>query len=915
MAPERPDPDALIARARAAAQRAARGRLEIFFGASAGVGKTYAMLKAAQRLRDQHVDVVVGLVETHGRSETTEQLEGLEILPRRNVATQGRSLTEFDLDAALARKPRVILVDELAHSNAPGSRHPKRWQDIEELLDAGIDVVTSVNVQHLESLNDVVGGITGIRVNETVPDHVFDEADEVVLVDLPTDDLLRRLAEGKVYMAEQAAAAVKNFFRKGNLMALRELALRRTADRVDDDVRSYRREHMGIESQRLWQPTDALLVCIGEGPGADRLVRAASRRASRSTAPWHVLYVQTPALARLDEGLRTGVLNALKLAETLGAVSATLSRPEAAAAAIVYAREHGLGTLVCGRPRPLPAWRAWFQPSFTQRIARLAPDLDLMLVATLAHARPAPVASRVSVQRRTSQWRRYALAAASSVVLALAATPLLGHLDLANIVMIFLLGVVLVAVRLGRGPALAAALLNVIAFDFFFVPPRFSFAVTDVQYLITFSVMMFVGLVVGQLTASLRFQARVAGDREDRSRQLYELARELGKALTSEQIVAIGDRAIEAAFDCKASLLLPDAHDRLTVGSAGVGADPELDMALAQWAFDHHESAGIGTGTLPASRLLCVPLIAPMRTRGVVLLEPARPRDIGVPEQRQLLETFVALIAAAIERAHFVTVAQDTLVSMESERLRNSLLAALSHDLRTPLTALVGTSQMLARALEGDASAQAAQAHVITEQAQRITQLVNNLLDMARLQSGNVTLRRDWQSLEELAGSAIRSIAPALAAHRVRIDLPPDLPLLHADGVLIERVLANLFENAAKYTPAGGSITLRARREDDLIAIEMSDQGPGLPGGDAEALFRKFTRGDRESSTPGVGLGLAICRAIVQAHGGSIQAESLAAPEHGTLIRFTLPHRDMPALDLPEAEAGADLGAAEPVLR
>ena len=474
----------------------------------------------------------------------------------------------------------------------------------------------------------------------------------------------------------------------------------------------------------------------------------------------------------------------------------------------------------------------------------------------------------------------------------------------------------LVAVRLGRGPALAAALLNVIAFDFFFVPPRFSFAVTDVQYLITFSVMMFVGLVVGQLTASLRFQARVASDREDRSRQLYELARELGKALTSEQIVAIGDRAIEAAFDCKASLLLPDAHDRLTVGSAGVGADPELDMALAQWAFDHHESAGVGTGTLPASRLLCVPLIAPMRTRGVVLLEPARPRDIGVPEQRQLLETFVALIAAAIERAHFVTVAQDTLVSMESERLRNSLLAALSHDLRTPLTALVGTSQMLARALEGDASAQAAQAHVITEQAQRITQLVNNLLDMARLQSGNVTLRRDWQSLEELAGSAIRSIAPALAAHRVRIDLPPDLPLLHADGVLIERVLANLFENAAKYTPAGGSITLRARREDDLIAIEMSDQGPGLPGGDAEALFRKFTRGDRASSTPGVGLGLAICRAIVQAHGGSIQAESLAAPEHGTLIRFTLPHRDMPALDLPEAEAEAEAGsAAEPALR
>ena len=912
MTPERPDPDALIARAHAAAQRAARGRLEIFFGASAGVGKTYAMLKAAQRLREQRIDVVVGLVETHGRAETNEQLEGLEILPRRSVAAPGRNRTEFDLDAALARRPTVILVDELAHSNAPGSRHPKRWQDIEELLDAGIDVVTTVNVQHLESLNDVVGGITGIRVNETVPDPVFDQADEVVLVDLPTDDLLRRLAEGKVYLPEQAAAAVKNFFRKGNLMALRELALRRTADRVDDDVRSYRREHMGVESQRLWQPTDALLVCIGEGPGSDRLVRAASRRASRSTAPWHVLYVQTPALARLDEGLRTGVLQALELAETLGAVSATLSRPEAAAAAVAYAREHGLGTLVCGRPRPQATWRRWLQPSFTQRIANLAPNLDLMLIATVAHGRPVAPARRTPATRRSPRWRAYALAAASSVVLALAATPLLHRLDLANIAMIFLLGVVLVAVRLGRGPALATALLNVIAFDFFFVAPRFSFAVTDGQYLITFGVMMFVGLVVGQLTASLHFQARVAGDREDRSRQLYELARDLGKALTSEQIVAIGDRAIEAAFDAKALLLLPDAHDRLAVASGGVGADPVLDMALAQWAFDHHESAGIGTDTLPASRLLCVPLVAPMRTRGVVLLEPARPRELAVPDQRQLLETFVALIAAAVERAHFVTVAQDTLVSMESERLRNSVLAALSHDLRTPLTALVGTSETLARALDRDASAHAAQAHTITEQAQRTTQLVVNLLDMARLQAGNVTLRRDWQSLEELAGSAIRSIEPALAAHTIHIELPPDLPLLHADGVLIERVLANLFENAAKYTPAGAVIALRARREGELIAIEVSDDGPGLPGGDAQALFRKFTRGEKESSTPGVGLGLSICRAIVNAHGGSIQAESLAAPRHGTVVRFTLPHRDMPALDLPEAEAGA---TAEPVLR
>ena len=918
MTPERPDPDALIARARAAEQRAARGRLKIYFGASAGVGKTYAMLMAAQRLRDQKADVVVGLVETHARAETLEQLEGLELLARRQVPMpSGRTLTEFDLDAALARRPAVILVDELAHSNAPGSRHPKRWQDIEELLAAGIDVITTVNVQHLESLNDVVGGITGIRVGETVPDPVFDDADEVVLVDLPTDDLLRRLAEGKVYLPEQAAAAVKNFFRKGNLMALRELALRRTADRVDDDVRSYRREHMGIESQRLWQTSDALLVCIGASAGSDRLVRAASRRASRSTAPWHVLYVETPALARRPDSARRGLLQSLKLAESLGAVTVTLSRPEAAPAAIGYAREHNLGTLVCGRPQPRPIWRRWPRRSFAREVARRAPDLDLMVVAQGSGGRAAPRELRAvprapTHSRRRIEWHRYALAAASSVVVGVLATPLIDRIHLVNIVMLFLLGVVLVAVRLGRGPALVAAVLNVLAFDFFFVQPRFSFAVSDVEYLITFGVMMTVGLVVGQLTASLRFQAQVASDREDRSRNLYELARELGKALTIEQIAAIGDRSIENAFDAKVALLLPDAHERLATASSGIGADPVLDMALAQWAYDHDESAGSGTDTLPASRLLCVPLIAPMRTRGVVVIEPTQARHLASPEQRRLLDTYVALIATAIERAHFVTVAQETLVSMESERLRNSLLAALSHDLRTPLTALVGTSETLAGALDLEGSAHGAQARTITEQAQRTAQLVNNLLDMARLQAGHTTLRLDWQSLEELAGSALRSIEPALAQHPVRIELPEELPLLHADGVLIERVLANLFENAAKYTPPGTPITLSARREEDVIAICVRDAGPGLPGDDAEALFRKFTRGDRETSTPGVGLGLAICRAIVQAHGGQIEASSIAAPDHGTLMRFTLPHKEMPALDLPEpaVSAGAETVAS-----
>ena len=886
----RPDPDELLARERAARARAARGTLKIFFGASAGVGKTYAMLEAAQTLRAQHVDVVVGVVETHGRADTAEQLQGLERLPLRSVAIKGRELFEFDLDAALARTPTVLLVDELAHSNAPGSRHPKRWQDIEELLAAGIDVITTVNVQHLESLNDVVGGITGIRVSETVPDHVFDQADEVELVDLPTDDLLQRLADGKVYLPAQAQQAVQNFFRKGNLMALRELALRRTADRIDVDVRSYRREHMGIEGKRLWQTSDALLVCVGPAPGADKLVRAASRRANRSTAPWHAVYVETPALQRLPDEQRSAILKTLKLAESLGAMTATLSGSDAARSAVTYAREHSLGTIVCGRSPRKSGWLV--RKSFADRLAQDAAEVELMVVATNGSVRPAPRSAPTPPP--AGRWLGHAWALASCAAVSLLAAPLLAWFALANIVMLFLLAVVLVAVRFGRGPALTAALLNVLAFDFFFVSPRFSFAVSDAQYLLTFAVMTIVGLVVGQLTASLRYQARVASDREDRSRRLYEIARELGRALTAEQVAQIGDRAIEAAFRANAAVMLLDGHERLALASEGIGGAPKIDAALAQWAYDHADAAGAGTDTLPGSSQLYVPLVAPMRTRGVIVIEPTNPRLLMIPEQRQLLDTYAALIAIAIERVHFVSVAQETLVTMESERLRNSLLSALSHDLRTPLTALAGTAETLAQSLAREASPHAADARTITEQARRTTQLVNNLLDMARLEAGAVTLRRDWQSLEELAGTALRSVEPALAHHDVRIELPDDLPLLYADGVLIERVLANLFENAAKYTPPGTAITLSARHEGAQIVVDVSDDGPGLPPGDSEALFDKFRRGNKESSTPGVGLGLAICRAIVQAHGGTISAH--AAVPHGAVLRWTLPYKEVPAL-------------------
>ncbi len=889
---QRPDPDQLLTRIREEEARARRGKLKIFFGASAGVGKTYAMLLAARQWREQGLDVVVGLVETHGRPETAALLEGLEVLPRREIPYRERVLREFDLDGALARRPALILVDELAHSNAPGCRHPKRWQDVEELLEAGIDVLTTVNVQHLESLNDVVGGITGIRVWETVTDRVFDQADEVVLVDLPPDELLQRLKEGKVYLPDQAERAIQNFFRKGNLIALRELALRRTADRVDDEMQSYQRRDGGIPPPRR----EALLVCVGPGAGADALVRAASRLAGKLDSEWHALYVETPALQRLPEAHRRAILATLKLAQDLGARTATQAAAEIALAITEYARQHGLGWVVVGRSRP-GRWPGFRQP-LAGRLARLAPDLDLLALAQedLPRRSISPTAKAEDEERTVlpATAQRYGATLLVCLGTALAATPLLPHFDLANIVMLFLLAVVGVAVRWGRGPAVLAAVVNVVAFDVLFVPPRFSLVIHDWQYLLTFAVMLIVGLIVGQLTARFRYQAQVASAREERARYLYEMSRELSGALAAEQVIEISERCVEASFRVKARLLLPDDADRLQPPPVRSGK-PKVDLAIAQWCFDRNDPAGLGTDTLPAASLLYLPLKAPLRTRGVLAVAPEQRRLLMIPEQRRLLDTFAALIAIALERVHFATVARDTLVKMEAERQRNSLLAALSHDLRTPLTALIGLAETLALELAAEESPHQESLTAIREQAVRMALLADNLLDMAKLQTGGVRLRKDWQSLEELVGSAVRMLEQPLREHPLRLALDPELPLVNCDAVLIERVLVNLLENAAKYTPAGTVIGVTARAETDWLTVEVWDEGPGLPAGREQALFEKFTRGHVESAVPGVGLGLAICRAIIEAHGGQIRAANRAGG--GACFTFTLPLEPPPPVE------------------
>ena len=558
---QRPDPDQLLAKVRQQEAQARRGKLRIYFGSSAGVGKTYAMLAAARKIRSEGRDVLVGVVETHGRSETAALLDQLEVLAPKSIPYRGRELTEFDLDGAILRRPALILVDELAHSNVQGARHPKRWQDVEELLAAGIDVFTTLNVQHLESLNDVVGGITNVRVWETVPDTVFDQADEVVLVDIPADELLARLKAGKVYVPVQAERAAENFFRKGNLMALRELALRRTADRVEGDVQAYRVDK-SIAS--VWKTATALLTCVGPDPGAERVVRGAARLASQLNADWHALYVETPSLQRLPAARRERILATLSLAKDLGATTAVVASGDVAQSVVGYARDHNLSKIVIGRD---PGRRLWpWQRSSGQRLAQLAPDIDLVEIGRAGDGgrgeppgvrSPPDMPNADANERRKAKRLRYLWSVLACVAVTMAALPLAAHFDSANIVALFLLTVVLVAVRFGRGPAALAAVLGVGSFDFFFVPPRFSFAVSDVQYLLTFAVMLAVGLITGQLTAGLRFQARVASHREERAGSLYEIARDLSGAVQTEQVVKISDESIGRTFRARAALLLP----------------------------------------------------------------------------------------------------------------------------------------------------------------------------------------------------------------------------------------------------------------------------------------------------------------------------------------------------------------------
>ena len=905
MAAVRPNPDTLLARVQREEAKAKRGKLTIFFGATAGVGKSYAMLEDARVRKAKGVDVVVGYVEPHGRADTETLLEGLERLPYLQVAYRDRALRDFDLDAALARKPEVLLVDELAHSNPiegePRPRHAKRWQDVEELLAAGISVSTTVNVQHVESLNDIVAGITGVRMQETVPDAVFEKADEVVLIDTPPDELLERLHAGKVYIPEQARNAIESFFRKGNLIALRELALRTTADRVDQAMREYREGH-GIRA--TWAAGERLLVAIGPDEQGERLVRAGKRMATAFHADWIVAYVETPDLLRLSEEKRNERIALLRLAESLGAEAVTLSGGSAGEALAEYARERNVTRILIGRPRR-PLWRRLFRASTYGELLAGTQGVDMHVVGGADEAaalrNPFLVRSRAYLGApqpgEKPRWPGYAWSAAMIAACTALGAVMTPAFELVNVAMVYLLAVVLISFRFGRGPGIAASVLGVASFDFFFVPPQLSFAVSDIQYLLTFAIMLTVALVISNLAASVRLQARVAGHRERRTALLYAMSRELAATRGQENMARVAVKHVSEVFDCQVVVLLPDDSGRLRhPKSAGEsGSFHGADLAIAQWVQDHGEPAGLGTDTLPAAEAVYLPLQGSQAVLGVLGGLPANARRVLLPEQFHLLQTFAGQIALALERAQLGEKAQRASIDAETESLRNALLASISHDLRTPLAVITGASSSLAEGGERlGAEERRALAQSIYEQSQQMSEIVVNVLDMTRLEAGGIALHRDWHALGEIAGTTLRRLEPRLAQHPVRVEIPGDLPLARMDATLIEQVLANLLENAIKFTPAGTAVRLAARVEGAELVVSVEDDGPGLPPGDPELLFAKFHRGATEGAVGGAGLGLAICRAIVRLHGGRIRAERRAP--RGAAFRFALPLEEAPAV-------------------
>lgn len=876
----RPNPDDLLARVQAEEEQQKRGRLKIFLGYAAGVGKTYAMLEAAHQRKEEGVDVVVGYVETHGRVETEQLLSDLELVPRLYASYRSIQLPEMNINAVLERKPQLVLVDELAHSNAPGLRHAKRYQDVEELLAVGIDVYTTLNIQHIESLNDVVAQITGTTVHETVPDRIIDEANDIELIDLPPEELLNRLKEGKVYIPEQAERAIQKFFRQGNLTALRELSMRRAAERVDDQMRAY------MQTRAIpgpWPAGERLLVCISPGTLSERLIRTTRRLADELKAEWLALYVEAPQDTRLSQEERDRVARLLQLAEELGAKSLNLPGRAVVETIIDYAHRHNITKIIIGKSRRSP-WLELLRGSVVDRLIRLSGSIDIYLV----NSDTEPLIKKtVEAWQPHHPWRRYlwglGLVALASGVNALIAP----YISPTNLVVVYLLAVVVAAFYLGRGPAILTSILSVAVFDFFFVPPFLTMAVSDTEYLLTFFGLLLVGLMISYLTSQVREQAEVAQRRETQTVALYELGRDLTVTVGLDAVAKTVIDHISQTFSREVALFLPE-NDLLKVFAASPGLHiGENELAVATWAFEHGEFAGRGTDTLPEIGIRCQPLKTTRGAIGVLGVKPSLPGAYLTPEQRRTLDAFTNQVALAIEGALLVEQARQAELLEATEKLQAALLNSISHDLRTPLVTITGALSSLEEGPLLDDEIRRNLIETAREEADRLNRLVGNLLNMTRLEAGAMRVHPETCDVQDLIGSVLEQFGARLENRPVKIELADNLPLIPLDFVLIGQVLVNVIDNALKYSKPSSSIDIHARVVNDRLQISVADRGVGIPKEDLERVFDKFYRVQRPDNVSGTGLGLSISKGITEVHGGKIWAENRS--RGGTIIKVEFP--------------------------
>ncbi len=863
----RPSPEALLAEAK----QEGRGRLKIFLGAAPGVGKTYEMLEAAQTKRREGADLVVGFVETHGRKETEALLAGLEVVNRRKIDYKGRVIEEMDLDAILARRPKLVLVDELAHTNASGSRHPKRYLDVEELLVAGIDVYTTLNIQHVESLNDVVAQITRIRVRETVPDSVLDGADDIEVIDLSPEDLIQRLKEGKVYVPEQAERAVRHYFQPGNLTALRELALRRTAQRVDEQMLTYMQAHT---ISGPWAAGERVLVCVSESPACAALIRYAKRLADRLHGPWTALYVETPRYQRLDERDRDRIADSLRLAEKLGGEAITIPGGRIAEDVTSYAQANNITHIVIGKSER-SRWFEMLHGSVVHDLVRHAGNISVHVIA--GDDGEALPAKTIRTQAEPEPFDITPYIATTAIVAAALGIGfvLQQYLNVVNIALVFLTAILISAVTYGLLPSLYACVISVLAYNFFFLPPLYTFTIADPENVVALFFFLIVAVIASNLAARTRNQVVTARDRARTTEELFAFSRKLAGIGKLEDLLWATVYQIALMLSVRVMLLLPEA-DSIAV-RAGYPPEDELDeadLAAARWSWEHNRAAGRGADTLPGAKRLFLPLRTGRGPVGVLGIDRDRPGPLLTPDGRRLLDALADQVAVAIER---VTLAEDVdraRVQAETERLRAALLTSISHDLRTPLASIIGAMTSLRS--YGDAYDKASREELmstIQSEAERLNRFIGNLLDMTRLESGAIQLNPEMIDASEIIGTALNRASKILADHRLEIDIDPHLPMLRLDYLLFEQALFNILDNAAKYAPPKSLVRISAHRENGSVVVRVEDEGPGIPPGDLERIFDKFYRvhaQDRQRA--GTGLGLAICRGFVEAMGGTITA-------------------------------------------